>query len=429
MGKDRGFAGALAAQARAPRSPLPVFATGATFRSSDPLDPTERRMRTPQLLLPMLILCACTGETADESATHDTEGTPMAESRPFGATPDGEPVELITLRNGSGIELHVSTYGATVTRLVAPDRDGEPADIVLGHGHLESYVMGTPYFGAIVGRYGNRIARGRFSLDDAKYGLAVNDGPNHLHGGLVGFDKVVWSAEPFAAESESGVVFRYTSRDGEEGYPGELAVKVTYALTTGGDLRIEYEATTDAATIVNLTHHGYWNLAGHGGGDILDHELTLFASRFTPVNETLIPTGELRAVAGTPFDFRAPTAIGARIEDDDEQLRFGGGYDHNFVVDGWDDDGELRRAAVLRDPVSGRTMEVLTTEPGIQFYSGNFLDGSDIGKDGVVYERRTGLCLETQHFPDSPNQPDFPSTVLRPGETYRSTTVYRFSAE
>jgi aldose 1-epimerase len=386
-------------------------------------------MRTFLLLLPMLAFCACAGESADESATHETERSTMAESRPFGTTPDGETVGLITLRNGSGIELDIITYGGTVTRLLAPDREGELADVVLGSEHLESYLMGTPYFGAIVGRHGNRIAGGRFALDGTEYQLAVNNGPNHLHGGLVGFDKVVWSAETYEEESESGVVLRYVSEAGEEGYPGELDVEVTYALTSGGDLRIEYEASTDEPTIVNLTHHGYWNLAGHGAGDILDHELTLFASRYTPVDETLIPTGELRPVDGTPFDFRTPTAIGARIEDDDEQLGFGGGYDHNFVVDGWSGDGSLGPAAVLRDPVSGRTMEVLTTEPGIQFYSGNFLDGSDIGKDGVVYERRTGLCLETQHFPDSPNQPDFPSTVLRPGETFRSTTVYRFSAE
>jgi aldose 1-epimerase len=338
-------------------------------------------------------------------------------------------VDLFTLRSPSGIELDVITYGGTVTRLLAPDRNGELADIVLGHEWLEAYLAGTPYFGAIVGRYGNRIAEGRFTLDGKEHRLAVNNGPNHLHGGLKGFDKVVWAAEPYSSEAESGVALTYVSADGEEGYPGELTVRVTYALTAGGELRIDYEATTDAPTVVNLTHHGYWNLAGHGSGDILGHELTLHADRFTPVDGTLIPTGELRAVDGTPFDFRSPTEIGARIGADDEQLTFGGGYDHNFVLEGWRPDGELRPAAVLRDAPSGRTMEVLTTEPGVQFYSGNFLDGSDIGKGGVVYERRTGLCLETQHYPDSPNQPDFPSVVLRPGETYRSTTVYRFSAE
>ena len=387
-------------------------------------------MRTPLNLLPLVVLAAaCAVERGDNSAEQRTEGIPMAESRPFGTTPDGESVDLITLRNPSGVELDVMSYGGIVTRFLAPDRDGERADIVLGHGWLESYLAGTPYFGAIVGRYANRIAQGRFTLDGADHDLAVNNGPNHLHGGLTGFDKVVWTAESYSNEAEAGVVLRYVSPGGEEGYPGELSVQVTYALTAGGDLRIDYEATTDAPTVVNLTHHGYWNLAGHGAGDILEHELAINAGRFTPVDETLIPTGELRSVEGTPFDFREPAPIGARIDADDQQLAFGGGYDHNFVLDGWNGDGALRSAAILHDPGSGRTMEVLTTEPGIQFYSGNFLDGSDLGKEGVVYEQRTGLCLETQHFPNSPNQPDFPSTVLRPGETYRSTTVYRFSAE
>jgi aldose 1-epimerase len=386
-------------------------------------------MRSRLSLLALLVLAAaCAVERGDDRADQRAEGTPMAESRPFGTTPAGESVDRVTLRNPAGIELDIITYGATITRLLTPDRDGESADIVLGHHHLQSYLMGTPYFGAIVGRYGNRIASGRFTLEGTEHVLAVNNGPNHLHGGLIGFDKVVWTAEPYSNETEAGVVLSYVSQDGEEGYPGKLSVQVTYALTAGGDLRIDYEATTDAPTIVNLTHHGYWNLAGHGAGNILDHELTLQAGHFTPVDETLIPTGELRPVEDTPFDFREPTAIGARIEADDEQLVFGGGYDHNFVLDGWNGDGALRSAAVLHDPVSGRKMEVLTTEPGIQFYSGNFLDGSDLGKEGVVYEPRTGLCLETQHFPNSPNQPDFPSTVLRPGETYRSTTVYRFSA-
>jgi aldose 1-epimerase len=376
------------------------------------------------LVTVMAAVSACAGEPRDRVPER-----PGAESRTFGHTPGGDSVELITLRSPSGIELDVMTYGATVSRLLAPDRDGQPDDIVLGHEWLESYLAGTPYFGAIVGRYGNRIAGGRFSLDDSEYELAVNNGPNHLHGGLTGFDKVVWQAKPYETESECGVVLTYVSADGEEGYPGELSVSVTYALTASGDLRIDYEATTTRATIVNLTHHGYWNLAGHGAGDIMEHELQIHADRFTVVDETLIPTGELRPVEGTPFDFRRPEVIGSRIDADDEQLAFGGGYDHNFVVDGWTEGGGLRPAAVLHDPASGRTMEVLTTEPGMQFYSGNFLDGSDFGKGGVAYGHRTGLCLETQHFPDSPNQPAFPSTVLRPGETYRSTTVYRFSAE
>ena len=387
-------------------------------------------MRTPLPLIPLFVFAAaCAGERSGDATDQPIAETPMAESRPFGTTPDGASVELITLRSPSGIELDVATYGGTVTRLLAPDRSGERADIVLGHEWLQSYLAGTPYFGAIIGRYGNRIAGGRFTLDGNEYVLAVNNGPNHLHGGLVGFDKVVWDAEPYVKAREAGVILTHVSPDGDEGYPGELSVQVVYALSADGELRIDYEATTDAPTILNLTHHGYWNLAGHGAGDILDHELALHAGRFTPVDETLIPTGELRSVQGTPFDFREPTRIGARIESDDEQIVFGGGYDHNFVLDGWVGDGLLRPAAVLADPASGRVMEVLTTEPGLQFYSGNFLDGSDLGKEGVAYAHRTGLCLETQHFPDSPNQPDFPSTVLRPGETYRSTTVYRFSAE
>ncbi|MDP2469282.1 MAG: aldose epimerase family protein [Candidatus Palauibacterales bacterium] len=388
-------------------------------------------MRSWLAILPVALLVTASCSNDRDTGSPGTDLTPATgyEMKHFGTTPDGETVDLFTLRSASGVELDVATYGGIVTRLLAPDRDGGLVDIVLGHERLDSYLAGTPYFGAIVGRYGNRIANGRFTLDGTEYALAVNNGPNHLHGGIRGFDKVVWDAEPYANEAETGVVLRHVSADGEEGYPGELSAKVTYALTAAGELRIEYEATTDAPTIVNLTHHGYWNLAGHDSGDILGHELEIRASRFTPVDETLIPTGELRPVEGTPFDFRQPTPIGARIDADDEQIAFGGGYDHNFVLDGWENDGELRSAAVLHDPVSGRSMEVLTTEPGLQFYSGNFLDGSDVGKGGVVYERRSGLCLETQHFPDSPNQPAFPTTILRPGEIYRSTTVYRFSAE
>jgi aldose 1-epimerase len=387
-------------------------------------------MRTPLILLPLLgVLLACSSDRSGPAADTSTGAPPMAEISPFGTTNAGVAVDLVTLTGPSGIEVDISTWGGIVTRLLVPDRDGKLTDVVLGHERLEPYLAGTPYFGAIVGRYANRIAKGRFSLDGREYPLAVNNGPNHLHGGIRGFDKVVWTADPYVGEAESGVVLSYTSADGEEGYPGNLDAKVTYALTAGGDLRIAYEATTDAPTIVNLTHHGYWNLAGHDSGDILDHELMIRAGRFTPVDETLIPTGELRSVEGTPFDFRMPYAIGARIEAENEQLQYGGGYDHNFVIDGWSGDGALRPAAVLRDPESGRRMEVLTTEPGLQFYSGNFLDGSDVGKAGAVYDYRTGLCLETQHYPDSPNQPAFPSTVLRPGETYRSTTVYRFSVE
>ncbi len=314
-----------------------------------------------------------------------------------------------------------------MTSLEVPDREGNLEDVVLGYESLESYLEATPYFGAIVGRYGNRIAAGRFELDGTEYTLARNNGANHLHGGLEGFDKVLWEAAPFANEDEAGVSLTYVSADGEEGYPGNLRVVVTYALTDANELRVDYVATTDRPTVLNLTHHGYFNLAGHASGDILGHDLMLAADRFTPVDQGLIPTGELRPVDGTPMDFRTPVPIGQRIGQDDEQLRFGGGYDHNWVLT--DYDGSLQLAARLSHSGTGRVMEVWTTEPGVQFYSGNFLDGSNIGKGGAVYQHRNGLCLETQHFPDSPNRPEFPSTVLRPRERYQTTTVYQFLVE
>ena len=372
---------------------------------------------------------------------------PRFERRPFGATADGGAVELFTLCAG-GLEAEITSYGAIVTALRAPDRAGRLADVVLGYPSLAGYLESNPYFGAIVGRYGNRIAAGRFALDGRDLQLACNDGPNHLHGGVRGFDKVRWTARPYLEEGRAALELGYQSADGEEGYPGRLSARVTYALTAAGELAIEYEARSDRRTICNLTHHGYWNLDGAGSGDVLRHRLTLMASRFTPVGPGLIPTGALADVAGTPFDFRRPTPIGARIAAADPQLAFAGGYDHNFVVDrglqdtardtargdargdaggGARDAPGLVLAARLEAATSGRVMEVLTTEPGIQFYSGNFLDGSITGKEGVVYRHRTGLCLETQHFPDSPNQPSFPSTVLEPGATYRSSTVYRFS--
>ena len=351
---------------------------------------------------------------------------PTVTDRPFGTLPDGAEARLFTLDNGRGMRATVTGYGGIVTTLVVPDRDGRGGDIVLGYDSLEPYLRASPYFGAIVGRYANRVAHARFTLDGTTYTLAANDHGNSLHGGLVGFDKRVWEAEPFHDSSQAGVRLHLVSADGEQGYPGRLDVVVTYAVTDSNELRITYLATTDKATVLNLSHHGYWNLAGHASGDILGHELMLAADRFTPVDSLLIPTGEIRSVAGTPMDFRTPTAIGARIGEDDAQLRFGKGYDHNWVVDGAA--GTLRLAARVRDPGTGRVMEVLTTEPGIQFYSGNFLDGSNVGKGGAVYAHRAGFCLETQHFPDSPNHPSFPSTVLRPGQEYRSTTVYRFSA-
>jgi aldose 1-epimerase len=348
---------------------------------------------------------------------------PPVERAPFGHMTDGTAVESFTLRNARGVEVRAITYGAIITSLRVPDRAGRFDDIVLGHDDLAAYLRGTPYFGAVVGRYGNRIAKGRFTLDGKTYTLATNNGPNHLHGGVKGFDKVVWQGETASTPGGASVTFRYTSKDGEEGYPGTLRAQVTYTLTDRGELRFEYLATSDKATPVNLTQHSYFNLSG-GARDILGHELTIDASRFTPVDATLIPTGRLAPVSGTPFDFRKPTAIGARIGQDDEQLKFGGGYDHNYVLDR--SGAGLVHAARLVDPASGRTLDVQTTEPGVQFYSGNFLDGTITGRGGIVYKHRSGLCLETQHYPDSPNQPAFPSTILRPGKEYRSMTVLTF---
>jgi aldose 1-epimerase len=335
-------------------------------------------------------------------------------------TVSGQNVELFTLRNAHGIEVKATNYGAIITSIVTPDRTGRPGDIVLGFDALDAYLKDPPYFGAVVGRYGNRIAKGRFTLDGRTYRLATNNGPNHLHGGLKGFDKVVWKAEPVS--EGTGVVFSRRSPDGEEGYPGNLDVRITYTLTDDNQLVIDYHATTDKATPVNLTQHSYFNLAREG--DILGHQLLIAADRYTPVDSTLIPTGDLAPVEGTPFDFRTPTAIGARIDQPNDQLKNGGGYDHNWVVNR---NGAGRQlAARVLEPTSGRTLEVSTTEPGLQFYTGNFLDGTITGKGGRVYLRRSAFCLETQHFPDSPNQPKFPSTILRPGGAYDSQTVFRF---
>jgi len=349
---------------------------------------------------------------------------PSVMRRHFGNLPDGREVYAFTLDNGRGIRLEAITYGGIIVTLQTPDRTGQPGDIVLGYDDLAGYLAETPYFGAIIGRYGNRIGNAEFALDGQRYRLAANNGPNHLHGGVMGFDKVLWAASPFARGDSIGVVFRYTSPDGEEGYPGDLAATVTYTLTADGSLVFDYQATTDKPTPVNLTQHSYFNLAGDGARDVLDHVLTVRADSFTPVDSTLIPTGEIAPVEGTPFDFRAPTAIGARIGAADRQLEFGGGYDHNFVLSRGGD--ALAHAAHVYEPTTGRTLDVYTTEPGLQFYSGNFLDGSLVGKSGHVYEHRYGFCLETQHYPDSPNQPAFPSTILRPGEEYRSRTVLKF---
>jgi len=345
----------------------------------------------------------------------------------FGKTPEGQQVRLYTLTNAHGLKARIMTYGAIVVSLEVPDKSGKMDDIVLGYDNLDSYVKNSPYFGAIVGRYGNRIGKGRFTLDGVTYDkLAINNGENHLHGGIKGFDKVVWTDEPVRRSNAVGVKLSYLSKDGEEGYPGNLQATVTYTLTNDNELRIDYLATTDKATPVNLTHHGYWNLTG-GRRDILGHVLTLNADQCTPVDKGLIPTGDLLPVKGTVMDFTKPTPIGARIESDFEQLKFGGGYDHNWVLN--KGGKEMTLAARVYEPTSGRAMEVYTKEPGIQFYSGNFLDGTITGKGGTVYQHRWGLCLETQHFPDSPNKPNFPSTILRPGQKYETTTVYRFSTK
>jgi aldose 1-epimerase len=339
----------------------------------------------------------------------------------------GEEIELYTLRNSKGIETTITNYGGRVVTLKTPDRAGRFCDVVLGFDLLDGYLQKNPYFGAIVGRYANRIANGEFKLDGQTYKLACNDGPNALHGGLKGFDKVVWGAAEISTNKQPALQLRYVSKDGEEGYPGNLTVAVVYALTDQDELRIDFDAITDKDTVVNLTNHSYFDLSGEASGNILDYEITIDADRFTPVNTNLIPTGELRKVDGTPFDFRKPAPIGSRIDEKDEQLQLGIGYDHNYVLNRSSD--ELLLAARVLDPKSGRVLEVLTTEPGVQFYSGNHLDGTVKGKGGVVYKFRSGFCLETQHFPDSPNHPEFPSTLLRPGQRYKSSTVFKFSVE
>jgi aldose 1-epimerase len=355
-------------------------------------------------------------------------GRSVPKGESFGSTKGGEAVEIYTLRNRRGAEARIITYGATLVSLKVPDRAGKFEDVLLGFDDLGTYETDTHYMGQVIGRYANRIAKGRFTLNGVGYKLAVNNGENHLHGGLRGFDKVVWKARPLNAKAGSAVEMTYVSKDGEEGYPGTLTVKAVYTLTETNELRIDYSATTDKDTVINLTNHAYFNLAGQGAGDILGHLLMLNADRFTPTDSGSIPTGELRAVRGTPFDFKRATAIGARIGQDDEQLKFGNGYDHNFVVNGRA--GVLRLAARASEPTTGRVMEVWTTEPGVQLYTGNFLfpDGPGAGKGGKTYARRHGFCLETQHYPDSPNRPEFPSTVLRRGGRFRSTTVYKFSA-
>ncbi|MER7488145.1 aldose epimerase family protein [Streptomyces sp. NPDC126497] len=371
---------------------------------------------------------AATGVAATSlgGTAHASPGRGKPVKSLFGRLADGTKVHSWSLENG-GTRMKVLSYGGVVQSLEIPDRRGRYANVSLGFGTVEEYVASSPYFGALIGRYGNRIDQGRFTLDGQQYQLSVNDGENSLHGGSQGFDKRVWDVEPFTRGSDVGLHLYHTSVDGEMGYPGTLRAKVTYTLTRDGDWRIDYEATTDKATVVNLTSHVYWNLAGEGSGSVYDHELSIAASRYTPVDSGLIPTGELARVAATPFDFRRAKPIGRDIRTAHQQVLYGQGFDHNWVLD----KGITRRpehVATLRDPSSGRTLRIATNEPGLQFYSGNFLDGTLVGSGGRVYRQGDGLCLETQHFPDAPNQPSFPSTVLRPGQTYRTTTVHSFGA-
>lgn len=385
-----------------------------------------------------LATAAATAEDSNDNNDTRTEGDRHIEQSAFGTMPDGRDVALYTLTNTNGASLSVTPYGGIIVALRVPDASGAFDDVVLGFDSLDGYLSDSyreanPYFGALIGRYGNRIADGEFTIDGETHRLPTNDGDNHLHGGDKGFDQRLWDAETVEDERGVGVILSLTSADGDQGYPGELQARVRYTLTDSDELVVDYQATTDAVTPVNLTQHSYFNLdgvTGDGASDdnILDHRLMINAKAFTPVDDGLIPTGEIRAVDGTPFDFRDPASVGARIDNDDEQLEKGGGYDHNFVLDRREvEEGELVTAARLVAPESGRVMEVQTSEPGLQFYSGNFLDGSLTGKSGTDYGHRSGLALETQHFPDSPNQPDFPSTLLSPGETYSSQTRYDFS--
>jgi aldose 1-epimerase len=361
--------------------------------------------------------CACLAQAPSR------KGKPQVDEQPWGTMPDGTPVTLYTLKNANGMEARITTYGGAVVSLTAPDRSGKWADVVLGMDSVDGYRSQTAFLGALIGRYGNRIGHASFALDGKTYDLPKNDGDNTLHGGTQGFDKKVWAGKTIQG---GGLELTYVSKDGEMGFPGALTAHVVYMLTDKNELRIDYTATTDKPTVVNLTNHSYFNLKGPGEGDILQHQVMINADRTTPVDSGLIPTGELRAVKGTPFDFTKATAIGARIDQDDEQLKFGKGYDHNWVLN--KGNGGLTKAAEVYESTTGRVMEVLTTEPGLQFYTGNFLDGTIHGKGGKVYPHRGAFCMETQHYPDSPNKPKFPDTELKPGATYKTTTIYRFSS-
>ena len=348
------------------------------------------------------------------------------EKKAFGITPDGKTADLYTLTNKNGMQVKITNYGGAIVSVMAPDKSGKLGDVVLGYDTLDGYVTDKNYFGALIGRYGNRIGNAQFKIDGTTYTLAKNNGENSLHGGVKGFNKALWDAKDISRGGEPALELKYTSKDGEEGFPGNLSVTVVYTLTSKNELKIDYSATTDKKTVVNLTNHSYFNLSGPGSGDILKSVLRVDADKFTPVDSGLIPTGELKSVEGTPFDFRKPTEIGARIDADEDQLKLGKGYDHNFVLNKEKMD-RLSFAARVEDSATGRVLEVWTTEPGVQFYTANFLDGSVHGKGGIAYGKRTAFCLETQHFPDSPNKPSFPSVLLSPGQKYHTTTVYKFA--
>jgi aldose 1-epimerase len=398
------------------------------------MNPFHTRFRRSSLISSIVVVAALVAVLPIAQLARAQDATPAASatglsisSESFGEA-DGDAVDIYTLTNANGMEVRIMTYGGIIQSIRVPDRDGEMANVTLGFNTLEEYLAGHPYFGNITGRYANRIAKGTFKIGDETYTLAINNDPNALHGGEKGFDKFVWAAEEVNTEDGVGVKLSRASPDMEEGYPGNLAVEVTYTLTNNDEIRIDYHATTDKPTVVNLTNHAYFNLAGEGSGSIEGHELQLMASNYTPVDETLIPTGEIAPVAGTPLDFTSPHTIGERIRDDYEQMVIGRGYDHNFVLDrDSPDDTSLIVAARVVEPTSGRTLEISTTEPGIQFYSGNFLDGTLVGGAGKMYRQGDGFALETQHFPDSPNQESFPSTLLEPGEEFNSTTIYAFS--
>ncbi len=378
-------------------------------------------------ILFMIISCSDNKETTSETSDLELVSKNSIMKSYFGTTNEGVEADLYTLTNSNGAEVKITNYGGIVTSFKVPDKEGKFEDVVLGYDSLSGYLEATPYFGAIIGRYGNRIAQAKFTLDGQEYSLAQNNGENTLHGGLIGFDKVVWEVEEIQTNEDVGLRLKYLSRDMEEGYPGNLEVEVIYTLDNENAFKIDYKATTDKKTVINLTHHSYFNLKGKIDSNILGHQITINASRFIPVDGNLIPTGELMDVANTPFDFIQPKAIGERIDEDNEQLKLGIGYDHCWVIDRENDD--LILVASAMEPASGRVMEVYSTEPGIQLYTGNFLDGTITGKDGAVYEHRFGFCLETQHYPDSPNKPEFPSTVLEPGDTYETSTVYKFLVE